>query len=319
MKVMLLMGLTVWAVGYIILWSLLAKPQSERDAHGRRIEKKGREFVPYAATGAVTNFFDTLGIGSFATSISIYKFANLVPDELLPGTLNVGHALPSVLQAFLFITIVKVQPLTLLAMIAASVVGMWFGSGIVTQWNRRAIQVGVGLALISGASAMLMGQLNLFPIGGDLLGVQGVRLAVAVAVNFALGALQTVGIGLYAPCMILVSLLGMNPRAAFPIMMGSCAFMMPVGGVRFIQRDAYHLRAALGLALGGIPAVLAAAFLVRSLPLGAVRWMVIVVVVYAAIMMLRSAQVGKATLRGAGARGQSRETREKPPHPARPR
>jgi uncharacterized membrane protein YfcA len=293
MKLVLLAGLAVWTVSYIVLWSSLAKRRPETGSELRRFAKKGGQFVPFALTGAVTNFFDTLGIGSFAPSISIYKFWKLVPDELLPGTLNVGHALPVILQAFIFITIVKVHPLTLLTMIAASALGAWLGSGIVSSWKRRVIQVGVGLALIAGAVTMLMGQLNLFPIGGQQLGVQGIRLAIAAIANFMLGALQTLGIGLYAPCMVLVSLLGMNPRAAFPIMMGSCAFLMPVGGVRFIQGGAYHLRASLGLALGGIPGVLAAAFLVRSLPISAVRWMVIAVVIYAAVLMLRSAKVGK--------------------------
>lgn len=293
MKFILLAGLAVWTVTYIILWSVLAKWQSAKGSQGRRIGEKAVQFIPYAGTGAATNFLDTLGIGSFATSISIYKFWNLVPDELLPGTLNVGHALPVIVQAFIFIAVVKVQALTLLTMIAASVLGAWLGSGIVSNWKRRAIQIGVGWALITAAAAMLMGQLNLFPIGGQQLGVHGIRLAIALIANFALGALQALGIGLYAPCMILVSLLGMNPRAAFPIMMGSCAFLMPVGGVRFIQGGAYHLRASLGLTLGGIPGVLAAAFLVKSLPLSAVRWMVIAVVVYAAILMLRSATVSK--------------------------
>jgi len=293
MKLMLLVALTVCAVSYIILWSSLAKPVSETDSPASGIKKKGREFVLYAGTGAVTNFFDTLGIGSFATTISIYKFSRLVPDVLLPGTLNVGHALPTILQALIYITIVKVQPLTLLTMIAAAVLGMWFGSGIVSGLKRRAIQVGMGLALIAGAAALLMGQIKLFPIGGQQLGIQGFRLITAVILNFAFGALQALGIGLYAPCMILVSLLGMSPRAAFPIMMGSCAFMMPVGGIRFIRGGAYHLRAAVGLALGGIPGVLAAAFLVRSLSLSALHWMVIIVVVYAAIVMLRSAKVGQ--------------------------
>jgi uncharacterized membrane protein YfcA len=126
-------------------------------------------------------------------------------------------------------------------------------------------------------------------LGGEAVGVQGARLGVGVGGNFALGALMTLGIGLYAPCMILVSLLGMSPKVAFPIMMGSCAFLMPVGSMRFIRKDCYALRPALGLAIGGIPGVLLAAFIVKSLPLGAVRWLVIVVVVYTALSMLRSA------------------------------
>ncbi len=101
---------------------------------------------------------------------------------------------------------------------------------------------------------------------------------------------MTLGIGLYAPCMILVALLGMNPRAAFPIMMGSCAFLMPIGGLRFIAKASYSLRAAVGLTIGGIPAVLLAAFVVKSLPLTALRWLVFAVVLYTAVAMLRSAR-----------------------------
>ena len=102
---------------------------------------------------------------------------------------------------------------------------------------------------------------------------------------------MTLGIGLYAPCMILVGLLGMNPRAAFPVMMGSCAFLMPVGGLRFIEPRAATTCAPLSDSpLGGIPAVLLAAFVVKSLPLTALRWLVVVVVLYTAIAMLRAAR-----------------------------
>ena len=104
-----------------------------------------------------------------------------------------------------------------------------------------------------------------------------------------LGALMTLGIGLYAPCMILVSLLGMKRTAAFPIMMGSCAFLMPVGSLRFIRERAYSLRNALGLAIGGVPGVLIVADIVRSLNIRTVRWLVIVVVLYTAVTMLIAA------------------------------
>jgi uncharacterized membrane protein YfcA len=257
--------------------------------------------VLYTAIGAVTNFFDTLGIGSFATTTAMWRVRRLVADELIPGTLNVGHTLPTVTQAFCYIGFIEVDVPTLVAMIAAAVLGAWLGAGVVARWPRRKIQIGMGLALLVAATLMLMSQLQLFPVGGEALGVRGVRLAIAVGGNFMLGALMTLGIGLYAPCMILVSLLGMNPRAAFPIMMGSCAFLMPVGSLRFIRERRYHLRAALGLALGGIPGVLVAAFIVKELPLGAIRWLVIVVVVYTATMMLRSAFTEREAAARAGA------------------
>ena len=236
--------------------------------------------------GAVTNFFDTLGIGSFATTTACFRFLKIVPDRVIPGTLNVGHTLPTVVQALIYTKKVQVDSLTLFALIAAAVLGAWLGAGIVASWPKRKVQIGMGAALLGAAALMLMTQLNLFPGGGDALGVRGAKLAIGVAVNFLLGALMSLGIGLYAPCMILISLLGMNPIAAFPIMMGSCAFLMPVGSLRFIREQSYGLRAALGLAIGGIPGVLLAAFIVTSLPIYWVRWLVIVVVVYTSVTML---------------------------------
>jgi uncharacterized membrane protein YfcA len=239
--------------------------------------------------GMVTNFFDTLGIGSFAPTASVFKFRHMVPDEKIPGTLNVGHALPTLLEAFLFIAIVKVDIVTLVLLMTASVAGAWFGAGIVARWPRRWVQIGMGIALLAAAGFFLMSNLNLFPAGGTALILQHWRLLAGVIGSLMLGALMTLGIGLYAPCMILVSLLGMDPKAAFPIMMGSCAFLMPVASARFIRAGSYSPRASLGLALGGLPGVLIAALIVKSLPLTAVRWLVVVAVIYAAFTMLRSA------------------------------
>jgi uncharacterized membrane protein YfcA len=239
--------------------------------------------------GFGANFFDALGIGSFATSTAIFRMFKMVPDRIIPGTLNAGHTLPTVAQAFIFTTLIPVDIVTLVAMIIAAVLGAWLGAGIVASWPKRAVQIGMGIALLAAATLMLMTQLSLFPGGGDALGVRGTLLVVAVVGNFILGALMTLGIGLYAPCMILVSLLGMNPTAAFPIMMNSCAFLMPVGSLRFIREQSYSLRVALGLAIGGVFGSIIAGVFVKSLDLRTVRWLVIAVVVYTAVTLLVSA------------------------------
>jgi uncharacterized membrane protein YfcA len=240
--------------------------------------------------GAVTNFLDTLGIGSFATTTAVFRLWKMVPDRVIPGTLNVGHTVPTVAQAWIYTTIIPVDVLTLVSMIAAAVLGAWLGAGVVARWPKRKVQIGMGLALLAAATFMLMRQFSLFPAGSEEIGVRGAKLAIAIGGNFLLGALMTLGIGLYAPCMILVSLLGMSERTAFPIMMGSCAFLMPVGSLRFIRERSYSLRSALGLAIGGLPGVLIAAYIVRSLDLATVRWLVIVVVIYTAVTMLVSAR-----------------------------
>jgi len=239
-----------------------------------------------SAIGFVTAFFDTLGIGSFATTTSIYKLRGMVPVKMIPGTLNVGHTLPTIAQAFIYTRIVPVDSKTLVSMIAAACLGAWLGVGVVVRWPRRYIQVGIGIALLIAAVVFVLQAEEWLPSGGATLHLSGARLVVALGGNFVLGMLMMLGIGLYAPCMILVSLLGMNPAAAFPIMMGSCAFLMPVSSVRFIRTRTYHRQATLGLAFGAVPGVLLAAFVFKSLSMTAVRWLVIVVVVYTAVNML---------------------------------
>jgi uncharacterized membrane protein YfcA len=240
------------------------------------------------ATGFITVFFDTFGIGSFATTTAIFRAWRLVPDELIPGTLNVGHALSGVLSAFIFIGLVPVAAGTLLPMIVAAGVGAWVGSGFVARLSRHRVRLGMGTALFLAAGIMLLTQLEWLPGGSDALGLTGGRWALAVLGNLVLGALMTLGIGLYAPCMIMISLLGMNPLAAFPIMMGSCAFLMPISGARFVREGRYHPSASVGLTLGGVPALLVAAYIVKSLPVEAVRWVVIVVVLYTALTLLQA-------------------------------
>jgi uncharacterized membrane protein YfcA len=286
MKTALFIALAITTVAFLVYWIAAIRRNSG-----------GERWIPGpvdALIGFVANFFDTLGIGSFATTTAIFKLRNLVRDEQIPGTLNVGHTAPSVLEAFIFIAIVTVDPVTLFSMIAASSLGAWFGAGVVSRWPRKAVQIGMGIALIGAAGLMLHSQLSPDPVGGTDVGVTGVKLGIAVAANFMLGALMTLGIGLFAPCMILVTLLGMNPKVAFPIMMGSCAFLMPTGSIRFIRERSYNLKSALGLAIGGIPAVLIAAYIVKELSLRTVKWLVIVVVLYTAAVMLRSAMVERA-------------------------
>ncbi len=292
---LVLLGLLVVVAGGFAGWWIACL----RRAHAVRAPEAG-VLTKSLAIGAVTNFFDTLGVGSFAPTTALFRVFRLVPDRLLPGTLNVGHALPSVVQALVFIAIVEVEPRTLVLMIGAAVVGAWLGASAVAGWSRRRVRLGMGMALLVAAS-LLARQLVLgTPAGAEARALDGVRLAVGVAGNFALGVLMTVGVGLYAPCMILVTLLGMNAKAAFPIMMGSCAFLMPVAGVRFVATAAYVPRVALGLTLGGVPAVLVAAFVVRSLPLGAVRVLVLAVALYTGVSLLRAAR-GEGS---AGSRGQ---------------
>jgi uncharacterized membrane protein YfcA len=289
-KTALLLVLATIGIAFAVLWI----SQARRRVRGTAGQAGGAPTWIQHAIGFWSNFFDTLGIGSFATTTAMFRATRTVDDRLIPGTLNVGHALPTVAEALIYIAIIEVDLLTLVLLIVASMLGAWLGAGIVASWSRRAVQFGMGVALLVAASLMLGTQLQLLPGGGNALALSGTKLAIGLAGNFMLGALMTLGIGLYGPAMIMVSLLGMSPAAAFPIMMGSCAFLMPVGSIQFIRKSSYDLRAAIGLAIGGIPGVLIAAYIVRSLPLTAVRWLVVIVVVYTAIMLLRAARAAAA-------------------------
>jgi uncharacterized membrane protein YfcA len=276
----LLGALLALGICYAVRWFLIERSRPRR---GRAVPD-----AAHLGIGFGTNFLDTLGIGSFAPTTALFKLLRVVPDERIPGTLNVGQCLPTLTQGLIFIAAVAVDPVTLVSMIAAAVLGARWGAGVVARLPRRAIQIGMGAALLVAAVLFVLSNLQLIPGGGDATHLGGARLICAVAVNFLLGALMTLGVGLYAPCLILVSLLGMSPIAAFPIMMGSCAFLMPVAGLKFVASDRYDLRAALGLALGGLPAVFLAAFVVKQLPLYWLRWLVVAVVLYTAVVMLRS-------------------------------
>jgi uncharacterized membrane protein YfcA len=259
-----------------------------RDAYNRRKTFSKASWVPLAGIGFVTNFFDTLGIGSFAPTTSFYKFTKLVDDRVIPGTLNVGHCLPVVAQALIFITVVEVAPVTLISMMFVATLGAVLGAGVVAKMPVNKIRLGLGGALLIVAFAMLAGIVNIFPSGGNAFGLTGWKLVIALVVIFIFGALQTIGIGLYAPCMALVYSLGMNPRAAYPIMMGACALLMPWCSLKFIKEAAYDPKAAIGLTSLGIVGVLIAAYVVKSLPLTILKWVVVVVILYTSVMMFRS-------------------------------
>jgi uncharacterized membrane protein YfcA len=276
----LYVALGILAVGFAIVYLVTLV--------GERAQPRRPNLIDLSI-GLFVNFLDALGIGSFGTTTSLFKLGGMVRDEQIPGTLNIGLALPAILEAFLYIGIVRVDPTTLVVMIVAAVIGGWFGGGVVAHWPAIKIQLGMGIALLVTATFGLLTQLHWFPGGGDLVGFTGTKLLLAVALSAVLGALKTLGIGFYAPCMMVTYLMGMNPRATFPIMMGSVAFVAPVASLQFLRQKRFNLKSALGLTIGGIPGVLLAAFLVRSLPLGPLRWLVMAVVVYTAVTMLRSA------------------------------
>jgi uncharacterized membrane protein YfcA len=279
-KLGLLGALVIVNVAFVLAWVRYARHhEATRGAPG----------IADIAIGFITDFLDALGIGSFAPTTALFKFRGVPKDELIPGTLNVGHNAAAFLETALLVTAVAVEPLLLIAMVASGTIGAWLGAGVVSRMPRRTIQLFMGVALLTAAIFFLMSNLGAFPAGGTAMGLSGWRFGLAVGVNFVFGALMTIGIGPYAPSMVLLALLGLHPLGAFPIMMGTCGIVQPVASLRFFKTGRFAFASSLGLTIGGSVGVLIAIFIVRQLPLFALRWLVIVVVTYAAVSMLRSA------------------------------
>jgi uncharacterized membrane protein YfcA len=338
----LFIALGILSLAYIVLWFREVRTATD-------MPDPGAPDAERIAVGFFANFFDALGIGSFATSTTYFRLRKMVRDELLPGSLNVGYALPTITQAFIGITLIAVEPWTLVLMIAAAVLGSWFGAGVVSRMPRRAIQVGMGMALLVAAGFMLAKVLHVMPAdtvavgtesavlrssasadaspvatlapatpldlvepgsnwsevqvpatgavgfietsaaSGIVLGVSGAKLALALIGSFLLGSIMPLGIGYYAPCMVLVALLGMNLRVSFPIMMGACAFLMPISSMKFIRARRFSLRTTVGMTIGGVFGSAIALMVVKSLPLYYVMWLVTFVIIYTGVSLLRTA------------------------------
>jgi uncharacterized membrane protein YfcA len=276
---LLLTGLALVALAFAVTWW-----RSAATGHPHRAPTPLQ-----TGLGAITLFFDTLGIGNYAPTTAAFRFLKMVPDEHIPGTLNVGSSIPVALEAFAFVAAIAIDPVTLAILVPVGALGGYLGARIVSRLPRRQIQIGMGVALVTGAVFMLLTNMQWIPGGGTAIGLTGATLVVATLANFLFCGFNALGIGSYAPSLIAFSLLGMDPRSAFPVMMGSAAYGLPMAGMKFVRAGKYDGQAALGLTLGGIPGVLVAAYVVKSLPLVAIRWLVVVVVLYAGLSLLRTA------------------------------
>lgn len=243
------------------------------------------------AIGCGTSFLDTLGIGNYAQITALFKLRGNPPDELIPGTLNVGNAIGIIFSALLFVEMIGVEPVLLTSMVVAAGAGAWVGADVVSKLPRRAIQLMMGIALLVAAAFFTITNVGILPAGGTAIGLTGWRFAVAVLANFVLGALMCIGIGNYAPSMALLGFLGMHPIAAYPIMIASDGMLIPVASLGFVKSGRYANAVAVGLTIGGTVGVLLALPLVKLLSnhLAVMRWVVTGVITYAAVAMLRSA------------------------------
>lgn len=261
-----------------------------KDFKKHRDKSKNKIFKTGILIGFITDFLDAIGVGSFATTTGILKLNKgiNIPDKLLPGTLNVAHALPMIAQAFMSLNSISIDLITLVSMIIAAVAGSWIGAGIISKLPEKKVQLTMGVALVGTVILIVLGQVGLMPAGGEAMGLSGSKLIIGIAGNFILGALMTAGIGIYAPCMAMIALLGMNPKAAFPIMMGACAFVGPIASTKFVKEQAYEREISMGITIGGVVGSILALLFVTNMPVYWLKWLVVAVVSYTAATMFKA-------------------------------
>lgn len=257
--------------------------------------QRARPQAEAAVLGAVVNFFDTLGIGSMAPTMAWFKFRKMVPDQLIPHTMIAGLTLPTVVEGVIFLSLlgVSVDPVLLIGSIVALLAGGWAGTPLVARARLWVVQALVGAALLLAATFYILSNLDLMPLGGTANALPPGLTVIAIIMNFGFGVLLNFGVGNYAPTLALLSLMGLDPRLCFPIMAAGASFTGAVIGARQMQAGKIDLRIAGAMVLAGIPAVLVAALVVKSLPLVSLRWLVSVVIIYTGIVMLRAAAASR--------------------------
>lgn len=255
-----------------------------------------QRFITGFWIGLVTDMLDTLGIGSFATTTTLFKLTKLNDDDTkLPGTMNAAHVIPVMVEAIGFISAVKVEPLTLILMASASFFGALFGTRITKNWNERLVQLILGSLLI--VAALIMAYRMLTNPGGGLStavhGLHGIWLVVGVVFNFTIGVLMTMGLGNYAPELIFFSLMGLSPAIAMPVMMLDAAMIMTASSTQFIKADRVNWTGYAGLVLGGVIGVLIAFKFLTSINIDTLKTLVIAIVIFTGVMLIRSSFVKK--------------------------
>lgn len=241
--------------------------------------------------GLVTDLLDTLGIGSFATTTTLFKATKMIDDDSqLPGTMNAVHVIPVLIQSLCFILVVKVEPLTLVSMAGASFVGALFGTRVTKNWHTPTVQRILGILLIIAAGITVY-RLWSNP-GADIIesahGLSGIWLVIGIVFNLMIGVLMTMGLGNYAPELIFFSMMGLNPAVAMPVMMLDAAMIMIASTTQFVKNDRITWNGYAGMVLGGIVGVLIAVAFLSNLNLNSLKALVVVVVFLTGVMLIRS-------------------------------
>ncbi|HBA02639.1 MAG TPA: hypothetical protein DCW51_00910, partial [Clostridium sp.] len=252
---------------------------------GMFMKEDGNPIV-MAISSFIIFVLSTFGISDFAVSTVLYRKMKFVNDKKLPGTLNTQCVLPVAAMALIYISSIEVEITTLLVCIIAQVIGAYIGPRFVVKMNVTSIKKFISVGLIIAAVLILMGKFGVYPSGGEAVGLTGWKLVMLGVLSLLFGAFNNVGIGSYALTMATVYALGLNPAVAFPIMMGACTFSVPVGSMQFIKLDSYSRKITFFTSTFGVLGVIVAAYVVKSLNVGMLQWVVVIVLLYSAYNMI---------------------------------
>ncbi|MFR5585763.1 MAG: hypothetical protein ACLTLQ_19785 [[Clostridium] scindens] len=241
--------------------------------------------ILYGIMGFVLNLLDTLGVGSNATQMAFFKLTKLSPDEHLPANGNVIFAIPVGVEFLLFLDIVEVDTVTLITMLVSSVLGAIVRGEDCQQAAGEYLEKDPGChtALRSGDSDLQVKRIRSFWHDGGRNRTYGRQARYRHCSQFCIRSIDDLRGRAICTIMALCALLGMNISVAFPIMMGSCAFLMPPASVEFVKSGKYNRPAAAIATITGIFGVLAAYYIVKSMPITLLTWIVAAVLIYMSI------------------------------------
>jgi uncharacterized membrane protein YfcA len=231
-------------------------------------------------------FFSSFGISDFAISTILYRKMKLLTDRVLPGTLNTQCVMPVAAMALAFISVIEIDIVTLSVCIISQIIGAYFGPRFVVKLSLKSIRIFIGVGLIITTIFILLSKFNLIPLGGTAIALSHTKLAIASLSLFIFGALNNIGIGSYAPTMVTIYMLGMNPAVVFPIIMGACTFSMPIGSMEFIKYGQYSRKITLFASTFGVLGVLIGVYFVNKMDVLMLQWVVAAILLYSGTSML---------------------------------
>lgn len=269
---------------------------------GETMKENGNPIV-MAISEFIIFLLSTFGVSDFAIGASLYPRMKWLDEKKLPGTLNTACVIPVAVMALAYISSIQVGIATLIIAVVAQVIGAYVSPRYVVKLPVNVIKRFISVGLLVAAAMILAGKFNLMPSGGDAVSLTGFKLVLLGVLSLIYGALNNIGIGSYALTMATVYALGLNPGVAFPIMMGACTFSVPVGSMQFIKFDSYSRKITLFASTAGVIGVLVAAFVVKSMDVSALQWLVAAVILYSAVTMIMSTLKETKTETDAAAKG----------------